>query len=48
MEVILTVFIVILAIVWASRVETGLNKLNATMERIEKHLVPKDEKKEKK
>ena len=48
MEIILTVVIVILVIVWASRIETGLNKLNATMERIEKQLASKEVKKEKK
>lgn len=48
MDIILTVVIVILVIVWASRVENGLNKLNATMERIEKQLASKDAKKEKK
>ncbi len=48
MEFIFAVVFAILVIVWASRIETGLNKLNATTERIEKLLASKDTKKEKK
>ena|GEM_PF-7122711 len=33
-----------MAIVWATRVETSMNKLNETLERIEKHLTEKKEK----
>lgn len=38
--------ILVLGIIWAIRVETGLNKLNETAARIEAHLA--DNKKEKK
>src|ERR1044072_8665878 len=38
----------IFIIVWASRIEVGMNKLNETLLRIEKSLADKDSKKEKK
>ncbi len=37
--------ILVLAIIWAIRIETGLNKLNETAARIEAQLADKKEKK---
>jgi hypothetical protein len=48
MEVIISAVVVIFVVIWAIRIETGLNKLNATAERIEKHFTGKTAKKESK
>lgn len=45
MEAIITLFILVIVIIWALRIETGLNKLNETVLRIEKQLESKKEKK---
>ena len=37
--------IFVFAIIWAVRIENGLNKLNETVARIEQHLGSKKEKK---
>lgn len=48
MEVIISAVVIIFVVIWAIRIETGLNKLNVTVERIEKHLADKSAKKESK
>ena len=35
---VISLLILIFVIIWATRVENGLNKLNETVARIEKHL----------
>ena len=48
MGFLISVAILIFIIIWASRIETGMNKLNETLLRIEKSLEGKESKKEKK
>jgi hypothetical protein len=45
MEAVISLIILIFIIIWAVRVETGINKLNETLSRIERHLEAKKEKK---
>ncbi len=35
----------VFAVIWAVRIEVGINKLNATAQKIEKHLSMKGDKK---
>jgi hypothetical protein len=44
MGYIISVAILILAIIWAVRIETGINKMNETLQRIEKKLGSKEKK----
>lgn len=45
MEAIISLFILVFVIIWALRIENGINKLNETATRIEQQLADKKEKK---
>lgn len=45
MEAIIILIVIVFVLVWAVRVETGINKMNETAKRIEKQLADKKEKK---